>query len=97
MNIFIREAICHFSSNSDCKKEKSVVIFMHEQNIICSQTQLDNIAHEQTIIRSQFFAGHMVDFQPIKRKNFFFSILMVKFKLKLLTVDGYVVEILSKS
>ena len=67
MNIFISEAICHFSSYSDCKKEKSVVIFMHEQNIICSQTQLDNIAHEQTIIRSQFFAGHMVDFQPIKR------------------------------
>ena len=57
-----------------------MVIFMHEQNNICSQTQLDNIAHEQTIIRSQFFAGHMVDFQPIKRKNFFFSILMVKFK-----------------
>ena len=83
MNIFISEAICHFSSNSDCKKEKSVVIFMHEQNIICSQTQLDNIAHEQTIIRSQFFAGHMVDFQPIKGKKFFlnfFLMLMVKFK-----------------
>ena len=83
MNIFISEAICHFSSNSDCKKEKSVVIFMHEQNIICSQTQLDDIAHEQTIIRSQFFAGHMVDFQPIKRKKFFlifFLMLMVKFK-----------------
>ena len=72
MNIFISEAICHFSSNSDYKKEKSVVLFMHEQNIICSQTQLDNIAHEQTIIRSQFSAGHMVDFQPIKRKKFFF-------------------------
>ena len=71
MNIFISEAICHFSRNSDCKKEKSVVLFMHEQNIICSQTQLDDIAHEQTVIRRQFFAGHMVDLQPIKRRNFF--------------------------
>ena len=27
---------------------------MHEQNIICSQTQLDEIAHEQTIILSSY-------------------------------------------
>ena len=83
MNIFISEVICHFSCKSDCKKEKSVVSFMHEQNIICSQTQLDDIAHEQTIIRRQFFVGHMADFQPIKRKKFFlnfFLMLMVKFK-----------------
>ena len=39
-----------FSSKSDCKKEKSVVSFTHEQNITPSQTKLDNIAHEQTII-----------------------------------------------
>ena len=39
-----------FSSKSDCKKEKSVVSFTHEQNITASQTKLDNIAHEQTII-----------------------------------------------
>ena len=37
-----------FSPNSDNKKEKGVVSFTHEQNIICSQTQLDGIAHEQT-------------------------------------------------
>ena len=37
-----------FSPNSDSKKEKGVVPFTHEQNIICSQTQLDGIAHEQT-------------------------------------------------
>ena len=39
-----------FSSKSDCKKEKSVVSFTHEQNITCSQTKLDDIAHKQTII-----------------------------------------------
>ena len=39
-----------FSSKSDCKKEKSVFSFTHEQNITCSQTKLDDIAHEQTII-----------------------------------------------
>ena len=42
------------------KKEKSLVLFTHKQNIICSQaqsqtrsqtsqTQFDDIAHEQTI------------------------------------------------
>ena len=37
-----------------------MVCFMHEQNVICSQTQLDDIAHEQTIICRQLFAGHLV-------------------------------------
>ena len=41
------------SCNSDRKKEKSLVSFMHEQNIICSQTHLDDIVHEQTIICRQ--------------------------------------------
>ena len=39
-----------FSSKSDCKKEKSVVSFTHEQSITCSETKWDDIAHEQTII-----------------------------------------------
>ena len=34
-----------FSHKSDRKKEKNVVSFAHEQNIICSRTQLDDIAH----------------------------------------------------
>ena len=38
------------SRKSDRKEGESVVSFLHEQNIICSQTQLDDIAHEQTII-----------------------------------------------
>jgi len=46
-----------------------MVSFMHEQNIICSQTQLDDIAHKQTIICRQLFAGHVVGFQPKKRKK----------------------------
>ena len=33
---------------------------MHEQNVICSKTQLDSIAHEYTIICRQLFAGHVV-------------------------------------
>ena len=35
-----------FSRKSDGKKEKIVDSFTHEQNIICSQTQLGDIAHE---------------------------------------------------
>ena len=43
--------------------------FTHEQNIICSQTQLDDIAHEQAIIYRQLFAAHAVDSKPMKRKK----------------------------
>ena len=43
-------AILLFSYNSDRKKVESVVSFMHEKNIICSQTQLDDIVHEKTVI-----------------------------------------------
>ena len=46
-----------------------MVSFMHVQNIICSQTQLNSIAHEQTIICRQLFAGHVVGSQPMKRKK----------------------------
>ena len=62
------QAICHFSRKSD-RKKKRVVVFTHEQNIICSQTQVDDIVHEQTIMCRQLFAGHVVGFRPIKRNN----------------------------
>ena len=52
MNIFGKQSNLPliFSRTSDPKKEKSLVSFTHDQSIICSQTQLDDIAHEQTII-----------------------------------------------
>ena len=46
-----------------------MVSFTHEQNIIHSQTKLDDIVHEQTIICRQLFAGHMVGSWPMKRKK----------------------------
>ena len=46
-----------------------MVSFTHEQNIICSQTKLDDIAHKQTIICRQLFAGHVMGSRPIKRKE----------------------------
>ena len=46
-----------------------MVSFMHQQNIICSQTKLDNIGHEQTIIYRQLFPGHMVGSRPKKRNK----------------------------
>ena len=46
-----------------------MISFTHEQNTICSQTQLDDIAHGQAIICRQLFAGHVVGFRPIKRKE----------------------------
>ena len=41
----------------------------HEQNIICSQTKLDDIAHEQTISCRQLIAGHVIGSWPMKRKK----------------------------
>ena len=46
-----------------------MVSFTHEQNIICSQTKLDDSAHEQNIIRSHLFAGHEVSSRQVKRKK----------------------------
>ena len=44
-------------------------LFTHEQNSICSQKQLNDIAHEHTIICRQLFAGHVVGSRPMKRKK----------------------------
>ena len=44
--------------------------FTHEQNIIRSQTQLDNIVHKPThYLCSKLFAGHVVGSWPMKRKK----------------------------
>ena len=65
----ICEAICQLQSRSGRKKKKNVVSLTHEQNIICSLTQLDAIAHEQAIIWRQSFTGNVLDSRPIKRKK----------------------------
>ena len=69
MNIVGKRSNLPFSCKSDLKRAKSTVSFTHEQNIICSQTQLDGIVHEQTIICRQLFAGHVVGPPPMKRKK----------------------------
>ena len=43
-----------------------VMTEMHEQNSICSQKQLNDIAHEHTFISRQLFAGHEVGSRPMK-------------------------------
>ena len=58
-----------FSRKSDRKKEKSALLFTYEQKIICSETQLDDIALEQTIICRQVFAGHVVGSRAMKNKK----------------------------
>ena len=69
MNFSEKQRDLPFASKSDAKKEKSMVSFMHEQNIICSQTQLEDNEHEQTIICRQLFAGHVVGSRPMKRRK----------------------------
>ena len=46
-----------------------MVSFTYEQNIICTQTKLDDSVHEQTIICRHLFAGHVVSSRPVKRKK----------------------------
>ena len=46
-----------------------MVSFTPEQNIICGQTQLNDIVHEQPIICRQLFAGHVVSSWPVKGEN----------------------------
>ena len=58
-----------FTQKRSQEGEKNALSFTHEQNIICSQTQLDDIAHEQTIICRPLFAGHVVSDPPMKRKK----------------------------
>ena len=69
MNVFGKRSVLLFSGKSDRKEEKSVVSFTHDQNIICSQPELDDIANEQTFTCRQLFAGHVVGCRPMKRKK----------------------------
>ena len=66
------------------RKEKRVVSFTHEQNIICCQIKLDDVAYEQTIICMQLFACHVVGCRPMKRKKNLHRVTMVVVFLLLL-------------
>ena len=86
-NAYLREA--KQSAFFHARTISRVVSFTYGQNIICSQTQLDDIAHEQAIICRQLFAGHVLGFQPMKRKknlhrmviNFVHSLCFAKLKV----------------
>ena len=69
MNIFGQQSdLPYFTQERSQDGEKRGFIST-EQNIICSQTKLDDITHEQTIICRQLFTGQMVGFRPMKRKK----------------------------
>ena len=64
------KAICHFHVRAITRwRETRFHLCIHELNIICSQTKLDDIVHEQTIFGRQLFAGHVVGSRPMKRKK----------------------------
>ena len=54
-----------------------MVSFTNEQNSICSQKQLNDIAHEHTIICRQLFAGHVVGSRPMKRKKHLHGMIII--------------------
>ena len=53
-----------------------MVSFTLEQNSICSQKQLNDIAREHTIICRQLFAGHVVGSRPMKRKKHLYRMII---------------------
>ena len=77
MNILGKRSDLPFSCKSDRKKERGTVSFTQVQNIICSQTQLDDIAHGQTIICRQLFAGHVMGTRPMNRKKNLLRMIMI--------------------
>ena len=60
-----------------------MVSFTHEQNSICSQKQLNDIALEHTIICRQLFAGHVLGSRPMKRKKHLHRMLIFSFVIKI--------------
>ena len=54
-----------------------MVSVAHEQNSICSQKQLNDIAHEPTIICRELFAGHVVGSWAMKRKKHLHRMIMI--------------------
>ena len=77
-----------------------MVSFTHEQNIICSQTQLDNIAHEQTIICRQLFARGGLSANEKKEKFVSndnpFSFSKVKYLHSIITIELFLEFFLSR-
>ena len=68
------------------------MLFAYEQKIICSQTQLNDIAHEQTIICRQLSAGHVVGSRPMKRKKNLHEMAIVALeghKVRILHIDSW--------
>ena len=67
-----------------------MVSFTHEQHIICSQTQLNDIAHEKTIICRQLFVGHVVGSRQMERKKYLHQmIIYIIFEIILKSVFQY--------
>ena len=64
LNEYLREA-----------KRSAIIYFTQERNVMCSQTQLDDIANEQTIICKQLFAGHEVEFSANEKEEKFANVL----------------------
>ena len=69
-NEYLREAKRSAIFTQERSQEGEILVsFTHGLNIICRQTNLDDIVHEKTIICRQLFAGHMVGSRPMKRKK----------------------------
>ena len=67
---YLREAFIFTQDRSQKGKKRGLISFTaHEQKIILSQTQFNDIAHEQVIFCWQLFAGHVMGSWQTKRKK----------------------------
>ena len=67
---YLREAFIFTQDRSQKGKKRGLISFTaHEQKIILSQTQFNDIAHEQIIFCWQLFAGHVMGSWQMKRKK----------------------------
>ena len=66
---YLREAFIFTQERSQKGKKPGLISFTHEQKIIWSRTQFNDIVHEQIIFCWQLFAGHVMSSWRMKRKE----------------------------
>ena len=66
---YLREAFIFTQERLQKGEKRGLISFTHEQKIIWSQTQFNDIAHDQIIFCWQLFAGQVMSSWQMKRKK----------------------------
>ena len=66
---YLREAFIFTQERLQKGEKRGLISFTHEQKIIWSQTQFNDVAHDQIIFCWQLFAGQVMGYWQMKRKK----------------------------